>query len=209
MTQTKLSRRGLLAAGAGAAASVTLGRSPAVAREPDKCVPSHPDADLTDAVGTNLPPSRLGAQLYSVGGQVGTIGWAKLLAALAEIGYKSVEFAGFSGATPAQLKTILDDTGLRAVGNHGAMNQASIDAAVVLGLPYTGITLITNIYGATTDAWKRTAADFNTFGAQAAKAGVKFYVHMHPEPYVPMADDPTKLAVDVLLANTDPELVFF
>lgn len=200
-------RRGLLGAGAASAAAMALSALPAGARDAgDHC---DPDEDLTDEVGTNLPPSRLGAQLYSVANQVGSLGWAKLLAAMAEIGYRTVEFAGFSGSTPAELRTILADTGLTAVGQHAGMDDASIEAAGVLGLPYTGITLITNIYGPRTDDWKRTAADFDAFGARCAAAGTKFYVHMHPEPYVPLADDPQRLALDVLLENTDPELVAF
>ena len=204
-----LTRRGLLGAGASAAAAVALGRGHAVAQEPAPCEPADPDANLTDGVGTNLPPSRLGCQLYSVSDRVRPMGWGPLLTALEEIGYRSVEFAGLSGATPGELRTILDDLGLRAVGQHAAMDAASLTTAVALGLPYTGISLITNLYGAHTEAWKRTAEEFNAFGALCAAEGVRFYVHMHPEPYTPVADAPGRWALDVLLEETDPELVFF
>ena len=37
---------------------------------------------------------------------------------MAELGYQGVEFAGFYGRTPEQVKAILDETGLVALGAH-------------------------------------------------------------------------------------------
>ena len=206
-----LSRRGMLGASTSAAAAVALGGGRARANEvdPPECVEPDPDANLTDDVGTNLPPSRIGVQTYSVNDQISGLGLGPVLTALAEIGYRGVEFAGLGGATADEARTMLDDLGMHPVGQHAGMDNASLQTAVALGLPHTGISLFTNIHGAHTEAWKQTAEEFNAFGAQCAAEGVKFYVHMHPEPYTPVLDSPGNLALDVLLAHTDPGLVFF
>jgi sugar phosphate isomerase/epimerase len=78
-----------------------------------------------------------------------------------------------------------------------------------MGLPYTGISVLTNVHGATSDAWKRTADELNAFGKRSAAVGSKFYVHIHGPEYLRVLDTPDKHALDLLLAYTDPELVFW
>jgi sugar phosphate isomerase/epimerase len=202
-------RRGLVATGAGAVGALALGRGAAAARAED-CVPPDPDANTVDAVGTNLPPSRIGLQMYSVRDQPAKMGgMPAVLTALHEIGYRTVEFAGgFTTATIATIKATMDDLGMRAVSNHGSMNQASIDSALALGMTYTGQGSIPS--GSSTDSWKQTAEDFNTFGQLAVSQGLKgFAPHMHTELWSPVADDPMRRGIDVMLENTDPNLVFF
>ena len=49
---------------------------------------------------------------------MGKVALAKALKKIAEIGFEGVEFAGYYGATPAELKAMLADAGLVAVGTH-------------------------------------------------------------------------------------------
>jgi sugar phosphate isomerase/epimerase len=199
---TTVSRRSLLLGGA--AAGVVAGTRVATAA---------PAAAPRAADKANLPASRIGAQLYSVSDQAGDIGFPKLFAALAQIGYKYVEFAGYSNKdnySPKVIRRILADHGLKAVGNHGSMDAASLDGALAIGQPYTGLSVLTDINGATKDAWKQTAADLNAYGEKCVKAGLKgFYVHMHGPEYTRPVDSPTEHVIDVLLANTDPRYVFW
>lgn len=58
------------------------------------------------------------------------------------------------------------------------------------------------------DAWKRAAADFNTYGAAAKRRGMKFYQHNHAEEFSFATDKPNVRLYDVLLAETDPNLVY-
>jgi sugar phosphate isomerase/epimerase len=106
------------------------------------------------------------------------------------------------------IKAKFDELGMRAVSQHAAMDQASIDTAVALGMSYTGIGGIPTS-GGTSDSWKATAESFNTFGAAAAAKGLKFAPHMHTELFTPLLDAPGKYPLDVMLENTDPDLVFF
>ena len=161
----------------------------------------------------DLPASNIGVQLYSVSDQATSIGFPKLFAALATIGYKYVEFAGWSNKdnySPKVIKRLLADHGLKAVGNHGAMDAASINGALQVGQKYTGISVLTDIHGPHTDGWKQTADDLNAYGEKCVKAGLKgFYIHMHGPEYVRVADDPTRHVIDVLLQHTDPRYVFW
>jgi sugar phosphate isomerase/epimerase len=194
-----VSRRSLLAGGA--AATLALGAGVAGA------------APKPRSTGKDLPASNIGAQLYSVADQTSSIGFAKLFPALAEIGYKYVEFAGYGSSpavTPKQINKLLADNGLKAIGNHGAMDQVSIESALAIGQKYTGIAVLTNIHGAHTDGWKQTADELNAYGKKCVQAGLKgFYVHMHGPEYTPVADNPTLHAIDVLLKYTDPRYVFW
>jgi len=60
---------------------------------------------------------QIALQLYTVrehtaGDMPGT------LRRLAEMGYPAVEFAGYGGLSPEDLRTLLDDLGMRAAGAH-------------------------------------------------------------------------------------------
>jgi sugar phosphate isomerase/epimerase len=203
-----LSRRNLLKGSAAVAATAAItSTSRGAFAAPKRAAVS------SSAVGRNLPSDRIGVQLYSVGDQATKMGWGKLLPALAEIGYKYVEFAGYASTpkyTPKQIRRILDDNGLYAIGNHGQMDRPSIDAGLTLGQRYTGISVLTSLHGLHTDAWKQTADDLNAYGEKCVKAGLKgFYIHMHGPEYIPVADNPTLRAIDVLLKYTDPRYVFW
>jgi sugar phosphate isomerase/epimerase len=197
-----VSRRALLG---GAAVATLAAGVPTALAAPDRKRPRRRHLDL--------PNSNIGVQLYSVRDQQSSIGFAKLFEALAEIGYTYVEFAGYA-STPSfsnkQIRRLLADNGLKPIGNHGAMDDASLEAALAIGQPYTGLSVLTDIHGPHTDGWKQTADDLNAYGEKCVKAGLKgFYIHMHGPEYTVVADDPTKRAIDVLLANTDPRYVFW
>jgi sugar phosphate isomerase/epimerase len=195
---TPLSRRHLFAAGAATAAGAAL---PGSLQAPAEAA----------SIGSDLPRNQIGIQLYSLRDQVAELGFATVLQRAAEIGFHEIEFAGFTGGglSLAEIRQALADNGLRGVGNHGAMDDASIQAAATLGLPYTGIGILTNLYGTTSEAWKRTADDLNEFGRRAGESGVKFYVHIHGPEYLRVTDDPTAHALDLLLRYTDPASVFW
>ena len=46
-----------------------------------------------------------------------------VLEKLAQIGYEGIEFLGFFGHKPADIKSKLDSCGLEAVGNHVAFDE--------------------------------------------------------------------------------------
>jgi sugar phosphate isomerase/epimerase len=206
--QMTMSRRGLLGAGAGAAAGLALARGAGAAQAAT--------GDGFSGSGI-LPSERIGLQLYSVRDRISSIGFAPVLEAVAEIGFKLVEFAGYTqgtGAiTPAQIRDLLAANGLKAIGSHvspsdDASMQQVLDDAQTIGIPNVGISFEVPS-GATTADWQALADDWNHYGELAAQRKVGFYVHNHFQEFALCADDPTRRGIDVLLAETDPKLVFF
>lgn len=214
----RLSRRGMLGVAAGATAAALLG-----AAAPATAAPGTASAGRGRPV---LPPGRLGIQLYSLRDKVSTLGFAPVFAELAEYGYDEVEFAGYTQGsagpiTLAQLRRLAKDHGLTPIGSHVgyhadgdpdaytfAQNLTKVlDDAEALGLRHIGTASGPFRHGSTVDAWKRAAEDFNTYGAAAKARGMKFYQHNHSEEFSFATDDPTVRLYDVLLAETDPDLV--
>ncbi|MCF6526162.1 sugar phosphate isomerase/epimerase [Streptomyces sp. JJ36] len=210
-----LRRRGLLGVAAGAAAGALLGASTAPAAAHGRGRPV-------------LPPGRLGIQLYTIRDQVQSLGFARVFEELARHHYDEVEFAGYTQGTGdlslRTLRRLLHDNGLRGIGSHVAYHadgsgdpdaysfatnlEKVLDDAQELGLPTVGTPWGPNRYGNTVDAWKRAAEDFNTYGAAARARGLKFYQHNHSDEFGFAEDRPDVRLYDVLLAETDPELVY-
>ena len=63
------------------------------------------------------PKIPIAVQLYSVRGAAQK-DLAATLAAIAKMGYDGVEFAGYYGKDPKELRKMLDDTGLKCAGTH-------------------------------------------------------------------------------------------
>ncbi|MFI1395367.1 sugar phosphate isomerase/epimerase family protein [Streptomyces sp. NPDC020681] len=220
----RLSRRGVLGVAAGASAAAIIGAAaPATAATTTA-------AEQTGSSGHGhgrpvLPPGRLGIQLYSLRDKVSTLGFAAVFAELEKYGYDEIEFAGYTQGTAgaitlAQLKRLTRDYGLNPIGSHVgyysndpnaytfAQNlEKVLDDAEALGLKHIGTASGPFRYGATVDAWKRAAEEFNTYGAAARKRGMKFYQHNHAEEFSFATDQPGVRLYDVLLKETDPKLV--
>lgn len=211
--QDKLSRRGFVGAAAGTAAAGALGPWAPVA-----------SAHHGGGGGQLLPRSRIGIQLFTVRDQVASLGFEAVFARLSRIGYREIEFAGYTAQgrrwTNQELRQLLRRYGLRAVGSHVTyfsedptaytfvtqLEQVLADAQEI-GMPYIGTPSSPGSrYGETVEGYRRAAEDFNRFGAAARARGMRFYVHPHSGEFA--VENGTRL-FDVLLANTDPRLVLF
>ncbi|MFI5755078.1 sugar phosphate isomerase/epimerase family protein [Streptomyces sp. NPDC051569] len=220
-----------VAAGATAAAIVGASALPAAAQGKDhgKGHDKGHGHGHGDGHGKGVPvltSGRLGIQLYSVRDKVAEIGFAKVFDELERFGYDEIEYAGYTQGTGditlAQLKKLARDHGLKGIGSHVnyaddnnpdaysfAQNLTKVlDDAQALGLPHIGTASGPFRYGSTVDAWKRAAADFNAYGAAAKARGMKFYQHNHGEEFSFATDQPDVRLYDVLLAETDPSLVY-
>ncbi|RYC13363.1 sugar phosphate isomerase/epimerase family protein [Nocardioides zhouii] len=202
MRRLGLNRRQLLAASTGVAAASMVGplSSPAAAA----------------GKGVLIPRGKLGIILYSVRDAISRdpnafdvpSGFKEVFAELAKIGYKQIEFAGYTqnvnaegGRTPAPalLKQWLDDNGLEAEGNHGSIPStitdatlatfdAACEAANVLGMGHigTGSDPTGSAYLAD---WQLAADRWNILGERAMnKHGLKLYTHNHDIAYSHLID---------------------
>jgi sugar phosphate isomerase/epimerase len=151
---------------------------------------------------------RIGLQLYTVRDEMkkdveGT------LARVAEAGYGEVEFAGYFGKSPAEIRAMLDHHGLTAPSTHIGLTtpeawHEALDTAHVIGHQYVVVPWIPEEKRKGIDDYKRIAADFNKAAEQARAAGLQFAYHNHDFEFGRVEG---KLPYDVLLAETDPKLV--
>jgi sugar phosphate isomerase/epimerase len=175
-------------------------------------------ASGNDSNGHLIPRGQMGIQLYSVRDKISQLGFAAVFEELSRIGYREVEFAGYTqgsvGAiTPAQIRQLLDDNGLKAAGSHRGLGDFrsnlawELDVAETLGMPAIG-TASAPTGNRTIDGYKAAAAEFNAWGAAAAARGIKLYQHNHTIEFSFALDRPDIRLYDLFLELTDPRYVY-
>ena len=182
--------------------------SPALAAEDDRGRPND-----------RVPPDQISIQLYTLRDQL-AIDFEGTLAALHGIGYTRVEHAGFVGRTVAEFKAALDANELVSTSGHVLIPQpfdpaawsASLADANTLGStyivhPFFGINFGTGEVTRTTPPWRAFAHDLNRAGRMARDAGLKLGYHNHNWEFFRLTDDPSRTAFDVLVDETDPDVV--
>lgn len=154
---------------------------------------------------------RIGVQLYTVRKEMER-DFDGTLTRVAGIGFHEVEFAGYFNRTPEQVKDILTRLGLSAPAGHmpyeSLTNAESwgkiLDAANRIGHQYVIIAWTPAEARRTMDDWKRVAEGFNWAGRKAKEAGLGFAYHNHDFEFKSIDG---QIPFDLLLAETDPELV--
>jgi sugar phosphate isomerase/epimerase len=151
----------------------------------------------------------LGIQLYTVRSLMER-DFDGTLASVAAIGYREVEFAGYFGRTPAQVRESLAKHRLSAPSSHIPL-PASDDAwaraladAKAIGNEWAVIPWLDPSLRKTADDWHRHAERLNHLGESASKAGLKLAYHNHD---FELARDGDGTFLDMLLGQTDPKHV--
>ena len=131
---------------------------------------------------------------------------------VAQTGYREVEFAGYFGHTPAEIRTMVADLAMTAPSSHvpldairGKPAQLIADAKEA-GHQYLVLAWIPPEERATVEMWKRHADLLNSFGAQCKGAGLRLAYHNHDFEFTPVGG---QLPYDILMQNTDPAIVQF
>jgi sugar phosphate isomerase/epimerase len=153
---------------------------------------------------------RIGIQLYSVRKEmladaVGT------LKQLAKIGYKELESArsekgNYYGLQPKEIKKIVSDLGMTLRSGHVHVDkdwQRSIDSAAEAGQNYLVCSSLPS-KGQTVDNYKSVAETFSKAGEDCKKSNIIFGYHNHEYEF---EKENGQVLYDVLLSNTDPNLV--
>ena len=131
---------------------------------------------------------------------------------LAQIGYREVEFAGYFGHTPAQVRAELQRAGLAGISTHGELDQVrkewpkALDTASEIGLRYITINWLPAETRRTLDDWRRIADDFNAAGEQARARGIRLAYHNYDVSLRPLEG---VVPLDLLLARTTPDTLEF
>ncbi len=153
---------------------------------------------------------KVGLQLYTVRGKMKR-DFDGTLAKVASIGYKEVEFAGYFGRPPQQVRAALEKNGLTSPSCHVDYDllapdkwPVQIESAKTIGQSYIVNPWIPEELRKTEDDWKRAAETFNRAGEASQKAGIQFAYHNHWFEFLPANG---KRPYDFLLAACDPNLV--
>lgn len=153
---------------------------------------------------------KVGVQLYTVRDQM-KADFDGTVAKVASIGYKEVEFAGYFGRTPQQVRATLEKNGLTSPSCHVEYAvlapdkwPAQIESAKAIGQSYIVNPWIPEELRKTDDDWKRAVDTFNRAGEESKKAGIQFAYHNHWFEFLP---ENGKLPYDILLKQCDPNLV--
>ena len=153
----------------------------------------------------------IGVQLYTLRSLLAK-DFEGTLAALARIGYREVEFAGLYDHAPADIRVILEREGLTAPAGHYPLEalrddpNGTLDTAAELGHRYVVVAWLAEADRNSADALRRTAETFNRIGGAAAARDLRFAYHNHDFEFRPVGNE---LPFDVLLAETDPGLVWY
>lgn len=166
-------------------------------------------AALLPARGSAASIERVGVQLYTVRDALSK-DFDGTLANIAAIGFKEVEFAGYAGRTPQQVRDALKAHGLSAPAAHvdyGSLGDSwprVLEAAGTMGHTFLVNPWIDESIRKQPDSWKRIAETLNRAGELSRKAGIQFAYHNHHFEFAPVDG---VLPFDLLLKSCDPQLV--
>ena len=154
---------------------------------------------------------RVGLQLYTVRAAMARDVPATLQA-VARLGYREVEFAGYFKHSPAEIRRMLDDDGLTSPSTHLGLDDvrqrfdAVAEMAHVVGHRYLTVASLDMRGIRTLDDWKKAGEAFNEAGRSAKGSGLRLAYHNHDVEFAPVDG---RIPMDVLIAGTDPSLVTF
>lgn len=193
-TPSTLTRRSLLTQGAALACAAALpgGRALAMARQPTTVfAPGLQLYTVRDSMAENLPAT---------------------LDAVAAMGFRDVEFAGYFEQSPQALRAMLDARGLRTPSSHVNARalrdepQAIIDAAATLGNRFVTIGWLEQDDRRSISDYQRWAQVLNRAGELGKKAGLRAAYHNHEFEFETLNDT---VPYDVLMRQTQADLVSF
>ena len=131
---------------------------------------------------------------------------------VSEAGYTGVEFAGYYGMEAGEVRKILDDSGLLTAGSHDPIEllkkdpERAIDYALEIGNKYIICPYFPEFVQGDADSFRRAAGLFDEIGEKCSENGLRFGYHNHHFEFRNLGG---QYGLDILLASTQPGLVFF
>jgi sugar phosphate isomerase/epimerase len=150
-----------------------------------------------------------GVQLYTVRNEMAK-DFEGTLKAVAALGYKEFEFAGYNNKSPQEVKTLLAGLGVTAPSAHFALAELdknlskTLDLAKAMGHKIVICPFLMPDQRKTLDDYKKVAVILNKAGEACKKAGLTFGYHNHDFEFKPLEG---QLPMDLLLAECDKNLV--
>ncbi len=154
--------------------------------------------------------AQVGLQLYSVRNDCGR-DLPGTIAAVAKMGYKGVEFAGYYNRTATQLRKMLDDNGLLCCGTHTGLDTLlgdnlanTIEFNKTLGNKYLVVPSLPGKYRGSHQAWLETAKLFNELAEKVKPQGMLVGYHNHSAEFKAIDG---KLPWDTFCGNTSKDVI--
>jgi len=148
-------------------------------------------------------------QLYSVRNECakdlpGTV------TAVAKMGYRAVEFAGYHGRDAKELRQLLDDVGLKCCGTHIGLDTLlgdnlpkTIEFNRILGNPFLIVPSLPEQYRKSRQAWQEAADLFNELADKVKPNGMRVGYHNHSIEFKPLEGE---LPWDTFFSRTKKEV---
>jgi sugar phosphate isomerase/epimerase len=136
--------------------------------------------------------------------------FAGTLKKVAELGYDGVEFAGYGGLTPREVKTLLDELGLQAASSHVALEELEnnlmqvIEDQKLLGSKYVVCPYLTP-ESRSEQNYKVLISVLNQVGEACRKEGITLLYHNHDFELERLSDG--RMALEAIFEDTNPENV--
>jgi sugar phosphate isomerase/epimerase len=150
-------------------------------------------------------------QLYSVRNECAK-DLLGVIRAVAKMGYEGVEFAGYHGHSPAEIKATLDDAGIKTEGTHTGIDQLSdenfnktVDLHKTLDTTYVIVPWIPEEMRNSPDSCKATAERLTALTEKLAGAGLRLGFHAHEGDMRPLTGG--KSAWDLLAGGTPDSFI--
>ncbi|UCD50807.1 MAG: sugar phosphate isomerase/epimerase [Phycisphaerales bacterium] len=135
----------------------------------------------------------------------------RTIEAVAKMGYKGVEFAGYYNYTAEQLRKLLDDNGLQCCGTHTGMDTLlgdnlpkTIEFNKTIGNKYLVVPGLPGKYRESHQAWLDTAKLFNEIAEKVKPHDMLVGYHNHSVEFKAMDGE---LPWDTFYGNTRKEVI--
>lgn len=178
-----------------------------ISRRAFTCAAAAAFAGFAKAARTKVP---IGVQLYSVR-RIAAQDFPGAVAAVAKIGYKGVEFAGFYNRTAPEVKKLLDDNGLKCCGSHTGIDallgdafERTVEFNHTLGNPFIVVPGLPAKYNSSRDAWLETAKLFDELSAKLEPHKMRIGYHNHSREFQPLDGE---LPWDTFCGHTRKQVV--
>ena len=139
--------------------------------------------------GKTIP---FGLQLYSVRDECAK-DLLSTVKAVAKMGYKGVEFAGYHGRDAKTLRKLLDDSGLKCCGTHigldtllGENLAKTVEFNQTLGNPFLIVASLPGKYTKTRQTWEEAADRFSEVADKLKPHGMRTGYHNHSIEFKPI-----------------------
>ncbi len=202
----RFSRREVLGLGMGAAAALAVGTGASAGILPRRRMTTV--AETKEPAKETKKKVPVGLQLYSVRDACqkdlpGT------LAAVAKIGYAGVEFAGYYNRKAEDLRKLLDDNGLKALGTHTGMEtltgnawKGTVEFNKTIGNTFLIVPMLN--LGNSKDQIIATSKRFTDLAAKAKEVGMFVGYHSHDGDFKKLDGE---TLWDIFYSNCGPDVV--